>query len=47
MAKGYIYVFTNPALNGMVKIGFASDVERRRKELSTTALPYDYEVYAT
>ena len=47
MAKGYIYIFTNPALNGMVKIGFASDVERRRKELSTTALPYDYEVYAT
>lgn len=47
MAKGYIYVFTNPALTGMVKIGFASDVERRRKELSTTALPYDYEVYAT
>lgn len=47
MAKGYIYIFTNPALSGMVKIGFASDVERRRKELSTTALPYDYEVYAT
>ena len=47
MAKGYIYIFTKPALNGMVKIGFASDVERRRKELSTTALPYDYEVYAT
>lgn len=47
MAKGYIYIFTNPALIGMVKIGFASDVERRRKELSTTALPYDYEIYAT
>lgn len=47
MAKGYIYIFTNPALQDMVKIGFASDVERRRKELSTTALPYDYEVYAT
>lgn len=47
MAKGYIYIMTNPALKNMVKIGYASDVEQRRKQLSTTALPYDYEVYAT
>lgn len=47
MAKGYIYIMTNPALKDMVKIGYASDVEARRKQLSTTALPYDYEVYAT
>ena len=47
MSKGYIYIMTNPALKGMVKIGFASNVEQRRKQLSTTALPYDYEVYAT
>lgn len=47
MAKGYIYIMTNPALKDMVKIGFASDVEARRKQLSTTALPYEYEVYAT
>ena len=47
MAKGYIYIMTNPALKDMVKIGFASDIEVRRKQLSTTALPYEYEVYAT
>ena len=47
MAKGYIYIMTNPALPDMVKIGYATDVENRRKQLSTTALPYDYEVYAT
>lgn len=47
MAKGYIYIMTNPALTGMVKIGYAANVESRRKNLSTTALPYDYEVYAT
>ncbi len=47
MAKGYIYIMTNPALKDMVKIGYASDVEARRKQLSTTALPYEYEVYAT
>ena len=47
MSKGYIYIMTNPALKDMVKIGFATDVETRRKQLSTTALPYEYEVYAT
>ncbi|MCR5196189.1 MAG: GIY-YIG nuclease family protein [Pseudobutyrivibrio sp.] len=47
MDKGYIYIMTNPALKGMVKIGYAKDVELRRKQLSTTALPYEYEVYAT
>ena len=47
MAKGYIYIMTNPCLKDMVKIGFATDVETRRRQLSTTALPYDYEVFAT
>ena len=47
MSKGYIYIMTNPALKGMVKIGYATDVEVRRQQLSTTALPYDYEIYAT
>ena len=47
MSKGFIYIMTNPALKDMVKIGFAVDVEQRRKQLSTTALPYEYEVYAT
>ena len=44
---GYIYIMTNPALQDMVKIGYATDVEARRQQLSTTALPYEYEVYAT
>lgn len=47
MPKGYIYIMTNPCLKNMVKIGYAADVETRRKQLSTTALPYEYEVYAT
>ena len=45
--NGYIYIMTNPALVNMVKIGYAQNVEERRKQLSTTALPYEYEVYAT
>ena len=48
MAKGYIYIMTNQALgNDIVKIGYAKNVENRRKLLSTTALPFEYEVYAT
>ena len=48
MAKGYIYIMTNQALgNDIVKIGYAKNVENRRKQLSTTALPFEYEVYAT
>ncbi len=47
MTKGYIYIMTNPALKEMVKFGYATNVEKRRKQLSTTNLPYDYEVYAT
>ena len=39
MAKGYIYIMTNPCLKDMVKIGYATNVEERRKQLSTTALP--------
>ena len=47
MPKGFIYIMTNPCLKDMVKIGYATDVEARRKQLSTTALPYEYEIYAT
>lgn len=47
MAKGYIYIMTNPCLENMVKIGYAKDVDERRRQLSTTALPYEYEIYAT
>ena len=37
MPNGYIYIMTNPALKDMVKIGYATDVDLRRKQLSTTA----------
>lgn len=46
-SPGYIYIMTNPGLPNMVKIGFAKDVESRRQQLSTTNVPYDYEIYAT
>jgi hypothetical protein len=36
MAKGYSYIMTNPCLKDMVKIGYATDAEARRKQLNTT-----------
>lgn len=45
----YIYIMTNKAFEGhdWVKIGYATNPEQRRKELSNTSLPFDYEIYAT
>lgn len=50
--KGCIYIMTNPMLHGengesVVKIGYADNVEARRKQLSMTAVPMDYRIYAT
>jgi hypothetical protein len=43
--KGYIYAMKNPALPGLLKIGFSmKDPEIRRRELSGTALPSDFEI---
>lgn len=47
MKKGFIYIMTNPGLKDMVKIGYATDVEVRRQQLSSTNVPFDYEIYAT
>lgn len=52
MAKGYIYIMTNPSYDGLnngavVKIGYADDVEKRRKQLSGSGVPMEYRVYAT
>ncbi|MBO6261912.1 MAG: GIY-YIG nuclease family protein [Bacilli bacterium] len=45
----YIYIMTNKSFEGhnWVKIGYATNPEQRRKELSNTSLPFDYEIYAT
>ena len=46
---GYIYIMTNESFSGhdWVKIGYSDNVELRRRQLSSTGLPYDYEIYAT
>lgn len=49
MAKGYVYILTNPAFKeNWVKIGKSSrPVELRASELDTTAVPLPFEIYAT
>ena len=45
---GYIYVMTNPIMKGLVKIGYATNPEKRRKDLShASGVPVDFEIYAT
>lgn len=46
--SGYIYIFTNPSFPDYVKIGFATDVEKRLSQLnSSSAIPFAFRVYAT
>ncbi len=45
MAKGFVYVLTNAAMPGMVKIGFTMKMPTERAaELSTTGVPQPFEV---
>ena len=46
---GYIYVLTNESFHreNWIKIGYATDVAKRVKELSNTSVPLPYEVYCT
>lgn len=50
MAKGLVYILTNPCLDGWVKIGMTerNDIEKRLKELNAPAnIPLSYRCYAT
>lgn len=49
MAKGIVYILTNPCLDGWVKIGMTerNDIERRLQELNApTNIPLSYRCYA-
>ncbi len=43
---GYVYVLTNPAMRGLVKIGrtTAADPKTRVRTLNTSAVPYPFEI---
>jgi hypothetical protein len=44
-SKGTVYVLTNPAMSGIVKIGYTlrGDIEQRMKEQFTTGVPVPFE----
>lgn len=42
MGKGFIYVFTNDAMPGYIKIGITKDVKTRLKELDKTGIPVPF-----
>lgn len=44
---GYIYILTNPGFPDYIKIGYATDVNRRLKELNRSeCIPYAFRLYA-
>ena len=43
---GYIYILVNPSIKNMVKIGYATDVEKRMQSLYSSAVPDPYHCYA-
>lgn len=45
--KAYVYIMTNQGIPDYVKIGYATDLERRRKELSkSSSSPFSFKIYA-
>ena len=47
MAKGVIYILTNPSFPDYVKIGYATNIEKRLKQLNKSeTIPFAFRVYA-
>ncbi len=48
MKKGVIYILTNPSFPDYIKIGYATNIERRLKQLNRSeTIPFAFRVYAT
>lgn len=47
MARGVIYILTNPSFPDYVKIGYAKDLEKRMRQLNRSeTIPYAFRAYA-
>ena len=47
MSKGVIYILTNPSFPDYVKIGYATDIEKRLKQLNRSeTIPFAFRAYA-
>ena len=45
MPKGFVYIFSNPAMPGLLKIGYTGRIPTdRANELSSTGVPVPFEV---
>lgn len=45
---GYIYILTNPSFPDYIKIGYATNIEKRLEELNRSeCIPFAFRVYAT
>ena len=45
---GYIYILTNPSFENYIKIGYATNIEKRLEELNRSeCIPFAFRVYAT
>ena len=43
--EGYVYILTNRGMRGLIKIGRTTgSVEKRAKDLSSTGVPFPFEV---
>ena len=47
MKKGVIYILTNPSFPDFIKIGYATDIEKRLRQLNRSeTIPFAFRVYA-
>lgn len=47
MKKGVIYILTNPSFPNYIKLGYATDIEKRLKQLNRSeTIPFAFRVYA-
>ncbi|MGL4389234.1 MAG: GIY-YIG nuclease family protein [Brevinema sp.] len=47
MSEGIIYILTNPAMPGFIKIGMTQreDIKQRMKELYSTGVPFPFDLH--
>lgn len=42
---GIVYILTNEAMPGYIKVGYTTDIKKRMKDLNTTSVPLPFELF--